>query len=152
MRPGKDEKDCSGRPFLLHAVRCVVPGKPSLQSLWLVDNATRDEDTGKVDVVGMFDQIEVEEPSREFTTQAYLFCALRGTHGPLSVNLRYKDLEDESVLLDRPLRLDCDDPLRTVDVVIRLHRIPVPHAGIYAWELLWENEVIGSSRLTAVIL
>lgn len=129
-----------------------MPGKPLLQALWLVDDADRDPETGKVDVRGMFDLIEVKDPSREFTATAYLFCALRGLHGPVKLNLRYTDLEDESILIDRPLAITHDDPLITLDLKLLLRRIPVPHEGVYVWELIWENEVLGSSRLTAKIV
>ncbi len=125
--------------------------KPSLQALWLVDKVERAPDTGKVNVTGMFNAINVEEPSREFTAPAFLFFALRGVHGPITLSFRFVDLEDQSVLIDRSLPLTHDDPLTPLDVILPLRHMPVPHAGVYVWELVWENEVIDSLRLTASI-
>jgi hypothetical protein len=131
---------------------CAMPIKPSLQSLWLADSVTKDPETGKVDVRGMFDQIEIQEPSREFTSPGNLYCGLRDVHGSLTLSFRYTDLQDNSILVDRSLPVRHDDPLVTLDVVVAIKKIPVPHAGVYLWELVWENEVIGSSRLTANIV
>src|SRR5579884_4141382 len=123
--------------------------KPFIQSLWLVDAVEKDRDTGKVNLGGLFDEITIEDPGRAFTHEAYLFCGIRNIHQKVTLNVRYTDLHDESILLDRSVSVSNDDPLTTLDFCLIIPRIPVPHEGVYLWELVWENEPVASSRLTA---
>jgi hypothetical protein len=65
------------------------------------------------------------------------------------LTLRFVDLSDLSLLLDRPFTVYSSDPLASQVVCLAVPAMPVPHPGIYAWELYWQNEMIGSSRITA---
>ncbi|HUR55014.1 MAG TPA: hypothetical protein VMZ71_12855 [Gemmataceae bacterium] len=122
---------------------------PTLQSLWLVDRVEFDETTRKVNLLGLFDQIAVT-PGADFTTGASVFFALRGVHGEAQLTLFYVDLEDGEALLERPLRVE-GSPLETTDFSVRVNRIPVPHAGSYAWELHCGSELLGTARVEAVV-
>ncbi len=126
--------------------------KPLLQALWLVDDANQDPGTGKINVAGLFDVIDIQQPATHFTAPASLFFALTGLHGQVDLTLRYVNLSDLSVLLDRPFRVHGHDPLAAEVVRLAAQAMPVPHPGVYAWELYWQNEMIGSSRITAHVL
>jgi hypothetical protein len=126
-----------------------VSVKPLLQALWMVDDATQDTSTGKVDVTGIFDEIDILRPATHFTAQAFLFFTLTGLHGEVDLTLQYVDLSDLSLLLDRPFSVRANGPLESQVVCSRVPAMPVPHPGIYAWELHWQNELVGSSRITA---
>jgi hypothetical protein len=123
--------------------------KPSLQALWLADEVAPNHDTGKVTVSGIFNQIEVELGA-DFTSPASLFFALRDVHGRVELTLLYVDLSTNEILVERELSVD-GNPLLTMDVSVSLPKIPVPHPGGYAWELHWENEMLGASRLEAFV-
>jgi hypothetical protein len=123
--------------------------KPQLQALWLVDDARQDASTGKINVTGLFDVIEIQRPATHFTSQAFLFFALTGLPGQVDLSLHYVDLSDLSLLLDRPFSVQGTDPLLSQVVCLAVAPMPVPHSGVYAWELDWQNEIIGSSRVTA---
>jgi hypothetical protein len=125
--------------------------KPLLQALWLVDDANQDPNTGKINVTGLFDAIEIQRPATHFTAQAFLFFTLTELHGQVDLTLRYVDLSDLSVLLDRPFTVSANDPLESKVVCLAVQAMPVPHAGMYSWELYWQNEMIGSSRITAKV-
>jgi Family of unknown function (DUF6941) len=126
-----------------------MPIKPSLQALWLADEVVPNPVDGKVTVSGIFDQITVR-PGTDFTSPASLFFALRDVHGKVELTLLYVDLANNEVLVERKLSVQ-GTPLLTTDVCVSLPRIPVPHAGCYAWELHWENEMLGASRLEAFV-
>ena len=126
--------------------------KPLLQAVWLADEVRKDESTGKVTVTGIFDQIFATPHSAHFEGAAYLFFTLRGIRGKTELVLRYVDLGNNNVLLEQPISVASADPLATTDVTVRASRIPVPHAGRYAWEVWWHDEVIGCSCVTADIL
>jgi hypothetical protein len=122
--------------------------KPSLQALWLADEVSPDDATGKVTVSGIFNQIEVD-PGTDFTAPAHLFFALRDVHGRVELILLYVDLDDNGVLLERSVQVD-GSPLLTTDVCVRISKMPVPHPGVYSWELLFGNELLGASRVQAL--
>jgi hypothetical protein len=125
--------------------------KPSLQALWLADDVKQDEETGKVTVTGMFDQVEVNQPGEYFTSPAYLFFALNNVHGEAELDLHYVDLSTNASLLHRRFKVKSAGPLETIDVTIRLKPIPFPHPGVYAWELYCGSEQLGSSKLKACV-
>ena len=126
-----------------------MPVNPLFQSMWLADDVTLDEATGKVTITGLFNQIYAKPPAKEFDAPAYLFFALTGVHGPITLRLCYVDLADSSVLLERPVSVDSTDPLAITDVVVRLKKMPIPHSGMYAWELYFGDELLGVSRVRA---
>lgn len=128
-----------------------MPIIPSLQALWLADEVSRDDETGKITLAGIFDQIEIQSPAEAFSSSAFLFFAIGGVHGETELVLAYVDLSDNSVLLERRLPVASESPLATTAVCIPLPSIPVPHPGVYAWELYWNDERLGTSRVTAEV-
>jgi hypothetical protein len=125
--------------------------KPSLQPLWLAEDAHQHPGTGKIDSTGLFDQIEVSRPATHFTSRAFLFFTLTDVHGQVDLALRYVDLSDLSLLVERLLSVASPDPLASTVVCVAAPPMPVPHPGVYAWELWWQNEIIGSSRIAAQV-
>jgi hypothetical protein len=122
---------------------------PLLQAIYLAHEVSQDN-TGKLTVTRIFDQIEVE-PGQDFTRQSYLFFTVRGVRGRTSLKLYYVDLQDNEVLLEKKLTLDGNDPLLGTTVCIPLPRLRVPHPGVYAWELFHESELLGSARVQVVV-
>ena len=78
------------------------------------------------------------------------FISLTDIRGTVQLELRYVDLADNEVLLKAPLQIQSDDPLRTIEAVIAVPPLPVPHPGVYALELLCDDEPLGSLRVTVV--
>jgi hypothetical protein len=126
-----------------------VPTKPLVQALWLADDVSKDPATGKVTVKGLFDRVYAKPPANEFNSRAYLFFGITGVHGKVSLRLCYVDLSDNAVLLQRQWELERTDPVALLDVAIRLRKIPIPHSGVYAWELYCDDDQIGSARIRA---
>jgi hypothetical protein len=118
---------------------------PTLQALWLVDSVDHDESTGKISLRGLFDRLVVS-PGTESAGGATVFFAVRGIHGEARLRLLYVDLSDDEILIERPVRVE-GEPLDTTDLSVRVNRIPVPHPGMFAWELYFENDLLGSARI-----
>ena len=57
-------------------------------------------------------------------------------------------MQDGNVLLNGTINIEANDPLKTIEVVVPLPVLPSPHAGVYAFELLYANELLGSVRVT----
>ena len=77
----------------------------------------------------------------------YAYISLREVRGRIPLEFRLVSLESNEVLF-RAVRMEvvCDDPLKTVELVLPVP--PLPRTpGHYALELLYENELIGSHRV-----
>jgi hypothetical protein len=139
-------------PASHHVSRCLMAVTPSLQSLWLADDVTTDSQTGKVTAQGIFDEIEIKRPATQFDSPASLFFGLIGMHGNADFQLCYVDLSNNEVLMERAVRVECSDPLSVTGVQVRLPKMPVPHPGIYTWELYCGGELLGCTRITAHVV
>lgn len=80
-----------------------------------------------------------------------IFLSLTGIHRKSSFELRVVRLEDYEVKSRVNFDVQCDDPLKVVE--IKLPLLPLPQvAGHYAVECLYDDEPIGSYRLQQVEL
>jgi hypothetical protein len=77
----------------------------------------------------------------------FAYLSLTELRGAMSFCLQLVNLEDDSQLFRSDLRVECHNPLLTVEVTVPLPPISPPQAGIYALELLWNNEILGSLRI-----
>jgi hypothetical protein len=152
--------------------------KPLLQALLLADHVYEDKHTGKRVICGVFsklffipqDAIEKVKASEStkpegFTREAVLaghqmgspwaYLSLTELRGEESFELRYVDLEDNTVLFKVEFMIKCPDPLQTVEVVLPLPPLPLPlnapqgqQSRVCALELLYDNELLGAHRIT----
>jgi hypothetical protein len=139
--------------------------KPVLQALVLADHVYRDQFTGKMIVAGIFNQIALtkkkqqsqeEGPRRiepkEFIRSGSPYCYLNLTsvRGELPLEIRYVDLNDNSILMNLRFQVSNSDPLKNLEIVVPIPTLPAPHPGSYVMELLSDDELIGSHRITAI--
>lgn len=132
----------------------------------LADHAYQDAVTGKKIVCGIFNQFffskeelvqKIEEDGQEKlivhggmqSGSPYSYISLTDIQGKVEFQLRFVDLREDTVLMHTGFGVDCKDRLATVEVIIPLPRLPIPHAGVFALELLADNEPIGSLRIQA---
>lgn len=80
----------------------------------------------------------------------YAFISLTDVHGQTPLEMRYRDLSNEAILFGISFQVASEDPLDTVEAVVPVPPLPTPHAGVFALELLAENELIGALRITAI--
>jgi len=144
--------------------------KPTLQALLLADHVYQDKDTGKKIIAGTFNVLHVSprkptsgdapqpaEGQRQMSVKEVrkvgsptAFISLTEIREPTELELRYIDLSNNVVLIGAKLQVICRDPLSTVEAIVSLPPLPAPHPGVYALELLWNDELMGSLRITAV--
>ncbi len=77
----------------------------------------------------------------------YAYVSLTEIHGQRSFELRYADLNENTILFTFEFKVDCRNPLETVQLSLPLPVLPVPHEGIFVLELLCEGEMLGSHRI-----
>ena len=120
---------------------------PVLQALVLADQVYVDALTGKKIVAGIFNQLRARKFPARFARQTYAFICLTEVQGRVQLSLRYVDLTDNSVLLQTEFAVQSENPLQSVEVIIQVPPFPMPHPGVYAFEVLCENEPLGALRV-----
>jgi hypothetical protein len=79
----------------------------------------------------------------------WVYVSLTELRGAVPLELRYVDLRDNTVLLRAELSVNSsNNPLDTTELAVQFPPLPIPHLGTYALELLFENELLGSHRVT----
>jgi hypothetical protein len=123
--------------------------RPILQSLVLADHIYIDAKTGKKIIAGTFNHLAAPEFPSFFGRTTYAFISMTEVHGNTPVTLKYTDLSNSETLLEiRDLPMEApNDPLATVEMVVELPRFPMPHEGIFAFEVYAHEEQIGSLRI-----
>ena len=77
----------------------------------------------------------------------WAYVSLTEIRGTVPLELRYVDLSDNVVMLRVELSVKSNSPLDTMEVVVQLPVLPMPHPGTYALELLSNDEPLGSHRI-----
>ena len=77
----------------------------------------------------------------------YAYVSLTEIHGQRSFEMRYADLNENTILFTFEFKVDCRNPLETVQMSLPLPVLPVPHEGVFVLELLCEGEMLGSHRI-----
>jgi hypothetical protein len=146
--------------------------KPILQSLILADHIYEDKLTGKRVIAGIFNRIvrgkrvmkpapgseeggggtpgqRVLEipPTGLQSGSPFAYISLTEVRGPTPFLLQLVNLDDDMALFKSDLKVDCPNPLYTIELTVPLPPIAPPKAGIYALEVLYNNEILGSLRI-----
>lgn len=142
---------------------------PILQSLLLADHLYKDGRSGKYVVCGIFNTyfLKKTDPSKLQNTNAaqielqsspspgspFAYLSITEFSGKRPFELRWVSLTDHSVLMSCKFDLECDDPIKTLEVGVELPRLPMKlEEGVYALELLCDDFPLGSHRVTAKFL
>ena len=140
--------------------------KPVLQALLVADHVYEDKATSKKVVAGIFHAMyfarrEVEQqvdlkggkvkieipPGGMKAGSPFSYISLTDIIGKQEFDLRYVRLRDDKTIFEAHFQIDCSDPLATVEVMLPLPPLPANQPGIYALELLWNQEPLGSYRI-----
>ena len=81
----------------------------------------------------------------------YLYFSVTELHGRKTFEVRYVDLHDNRSLFQTDVPIECDDPLKTIEVSLPLPRLPLTalEERVYALEVLCEGQLLGSHRVLA---
>ena len=140
--------------------------KPVLQALLVADHVYIDKVTGKKVVAGIFHRlwfkkaqrvpeinaeqgtIKIEIPaSGHQSGSPFCYISLTELRGKQPLALRYVRLDDYKVIFRTEFTIECQNPLETIAIVFPLPVLPTHTPGIFALELLWNEEPLGSHRL-----
>lgn len=139
--------------------------KPVLQALLLAEHVYNDQTTGKKVIAGTFNRLFVQPPvvidqdkksegAIEIPFSAvmragnpFAYINLTEIHGKIDIYFRLVHLESSEVVFESsPISIESTDPLASAEIVLPVCELPTK-LGDYAFELLWNNEIIGSHRI-----
>ena len=137
--------------------------KPVLQALLLADHVYQ-EQSGKKIIAGTFDRLRFKRTpivekkviggeTRHLVAggmqpgSPYAYISLTEVRGKIRCTLRYVNLETDKSLLETEFFIECDDPLKTLELIIPLPVLPIETAGVHSLELICDDEPIGSHRI-----
>lgn len=124
--------------------------KPVLQALVLADQIYVDARTGKKVIAGTFNNLWAPSFPAQFERTTYAFICLTGIRDTVELILRYVDLRSNEVLMEtNPFSVSCDNPLKSVEILQPVPHFPMPHEGVYAFEVYAGAEMLGSLRISA---
>jgi hypothetical protein len=137
--------------------------KPVLQALILADHIYDDRLTGKKVISGTFNQLSFAKVPKRQVTQGgqkkvlvppggqigspWLYISLTDFRGKARFDIRYVDLKDNKVLFGTAFEAQWDDPLATAEFVLPMPPLPASREGVFALELLCNNELLGALRV-----
>ena len=122
---------------------------PTLQALVLADQVYVDRDTNKFIISGTFRQLLTAEIPGLLNRETYAYVCMTNVYGTINVHLRYIDLETNQVLLhSTELPVYASSPVETVELKIPIAPLPMPHEGVYAFEVHVGDEMLGAFRVS----
>ena len=83
----------------------------------------------------------------------YVYFSVTELTSRKTFEVRYVDLHENRVLFQAEVPIECDDPLKTIEVSMPLPRLPLValQERVYALEILCEGQLLGSHRVLARI-
>ena len=124
---------------------------PVLQALVLADHIYTDRSTDKRIICGTFSKIYSPKFPSVTSFSAFAFILLVDVIGEVLLRLRFVSLHDNEILMEsNAIRIQSDDPLRALDIVLEIPPLPLPRAGIYSFECWTNEEMLGAVRLQVV--
>lgn len=140
--------------------------KPILQALLVADHVYRDALTGKHVIAGVFHSIHVLTPPQQEASgeegvarlpvnpgghragSPFAYMSLTAVRGEQPFVLRYVHLNRDQLVFQTAFKIHSDDPLGTCEAAFALPDLPTNEIGAFALELLWNDEPLGSHRIT----
>jgi hypothetical protein len=83
----------------------------------------------------------------------YVYFSVTELRGRKTFEVRYVDLHENRPLFQAEVPIECDDPLKTIEVALPLPRLPLVawEERSYALEVICEGQLLGSHRVLARI-
>ena len=138
--------------------------KPALHALLLADHVYTDDTTKKKIVAGIFHNLaigqletspgpiegskKIQIPiSGQVAGSPFCYISMTEVRGEQPFTLQFVNLSEDKALFQTEFKINCTNPLETIELVFPLPQLPISSAGTYALELLWGQELLGTHRI-----
>jgi hypothetical protein len=140
--------------------------KPVLQALVLAEKIYEAANGQKI-IAGTFNGIhfapkpQVEQPEGENGPRKviagadpgapWVYISLTDVVSNTKLDLQFVSLQRNKVLFETKITIPTADRLETIELIMPLPHLRVPEAGMYAFEVVCDGEIVGSHRLRATL-
>ncbi len=150
--------------------------KPILQALLVADRVYTDRDSGKKIIAGVLrkiryfvsdvaaggdsagdtkSEVDVEKTKSKLALGGvsstgptpFIYLSLTEIYGTQDFLVRYVNIETDTAKFERTIQIASDSPIETIEKVFPLPELPVGDSSVYAVELIWQDETLGSFRI-----
>ncbi len=140
--------------------------KPVLQALVLADRVYQDV-TGKKIIAGTFSgykfskrlpvaEIACPDGTRQKvivggvqTGSPYAYVSLTDVCDGTAIQVQFVNLSKNILLFSTEVSVPNVDRLSNIELILPLPTLPITEAGVYALQILWQGEILGSWRVVA---
>ena len=121
---------------------------PVLVAALVCDVAAADPSTGKKNLIGIFDRINVTKfPTRRPVS---IYFKVADAEGRYEIQVRYVQVKTGKILAQAEGGLQANDRLASTDLYIQFPPLPIPEEGRYDFQV-WANSMfLGSTFIDAV--
>jgi hypothetical protein len=127
-----------------------IPSKviPVLVAVIICDIAVADPSTGKSNLIGIFDRINVGK----FPTQRpmSLFVKLTDADGYYQTQMKYVQVNTGKMIAEAKGEFHSNDKLASSNISINFPPLPIPEEGRYEFQIWANNMFLGSAFLDAI--
>jgi len=150
--------------------------KPILQALLVADRVYTDKDSKKKIIAGVLrkicyfkevivadsddDQAESQAPDKGTLHKKNvlggvsstgpapsIYISLTEVYGTQSFLIRYVNVATDTAKFERKIELTAENPIDTLERVYPMPELPLGIGNVFAVELIWDNETLGSFRI-----
>lgn len=124
---------------------------PVLNALIICDSFTREADTEKITLNGIFENIS----SASFPAhhpRLVVYAKFTDAKGEYDLQLDLIRLETAEIVVTVGGKVVAGDRMGAVEVVIDASNVPIPGPGLYEWRLLAAGRYLGSKTFSAVVV
>jgi hypothetical protein len=128
-----------------------VNEKPLAESLVICDQIITEAGTNKKSLIGIFNSIG----SANFPAQHPKLCvyaAMSNGRGEMVVDLRCVRMQDNSEVFKISASMQFPDPNTVVEWVANFNQLPFEQAGLYSFELIYEEEILLEKRFNVQLI
>jgi hypothetical protein len=124
---------------------------PSLKAILVCDRATRDPETRKVTLAGIFDRIGVSGVPTNYAPGMSIYARLTDAQGRYRLRLELVRLDNDQTIGLGEMDAAIEDRLRITEVTLNLKPVRFETTGMYEFRLFANDRYLGGLTVSVEI-
>jgi hypothetical protein len=127
------------------------PPPPVVKAFLVCDQIIHDAQTGKKSLIGVFHELRaLRFPAVH--PMLWIYANLADAHGRYAFQIRLVDMARNHVLgKGEPPPIEIPGPLQTTELAAQLRNVTLPGQGTYEFQLLANDELIGTKAIRVAV-